>query len=345
MRRWTSMWFLAVLAAGLVGCSATGPRFSEMADSLPSLGENEGRIYFYRNSIMGAAVQPEVSVNGEVIGKSQPGSFFFIDRPPGTYKATARTEAEGSIDIVLRARQTAYVEMSISMGLLIGRPAFERVAEAEGRDALPSLAYGGKMPLPQRGLSATAAPPGPAPRQTATAAAAGDIPSTTAPAASFSAPRPRLVEYELHDRLTNIRRKVIYRADAVLDDEPLSFNGGGWVEKPAGEVVSITSSVAGEFDIAMPPGGWAKPNLREQGAWKTRYTSTLGATRINMDLSAAVMEDSTLNVGGREVKVVRIEYRGFTERFPNAGAVAGNQHGPYRAESMVLTGTRPCGPL
>lgn len=329
MRAWIGRWLLAVIAAGLVGCSATGPRFSEMADTLPSLGENEGRIYFYRNSIMGAAIQPEVSVNGEVVGKSQPSSFFFIDRPAGTYKAAARTEAEGSIDIVLRARQTAYVEMSISMGLLVGRPAFERVAEAEGRKALPSLAYGGKMPLPPRNASANAAPPAPVLREATTA----DAPSATAPAPSSATPaRPRLVEYQLHDRLTNIRRKVVYRADAVLDDEPSSFNSGGWVEKPGGEVVSVTSSVAGEFDIAMPPGGWARPNLREQGAWRARYTSTLSATRINMDLSAAVMEDSTLRVGSQDIKVVRIEYRGFTERFPNAGAVAGNQYGPYRAD-------------
>jgi len=147
MRRWIGGFLLAVLAACLFGCSASGPRFSEMAGSLPSLGENEGRIYFYRNSILGAAVQPEVTVNGQIVGKSQPGSFFFIDRPTGTYRASARTEAEGAIDIVLRPRQTAYVQMSISMGFLVGHPVFERVGESEGRSALPSLAYGGAVPV------------------------------------------------------------------------------------------------------------------------------------------------------------------------------------------------------
>lgn len=143
--------------------------------------------------------------------------------------------------------------------------------------------------------------------------------------------RPSVVEYQLHDRLTNIYRKVIYRADPATDDR-ISFNSGGWVEKPGGEVVSVTSAVAGEFDTATPPGGWAKANLKAEAAWRTRYNSALGGTRINMDLSATVMEDTVLTVGGQEFKAVRIEYRGFTQRFADAGAVAGNQYGPYRAE-------------
>jgi len=187
MRRWSGGFLLAALAACLVGCSATGPRYSEMAESLPSLEENAGRIYFYRASILGAAVQPEVTVNGQVVGKSQPRSFFFIDRPAGTYRASARTEAEGSIDIVLLARQTAYIEMSINMGFLVGRPAFERVAESEGRKALPSLAYGGTMPLVAKAANASA-PAQPAPIAPATTAdlapASTATPSSGAPVAA-----------------------------------------------------------------------------------------------------------------------------------------------------------------
>jgi hypothetical protein len=187
MRRWSGGFLLAALAACLVGCSATGPRFSEMSESLPSLEENAGRIYFYRDSILGAAVQPEVTVNGQVVGKSQPRSFFFIDRPAGTYRASARTEAEGSIDIVLLARQTAYIEMSINMGFLVGRPAFERVAESEGRKALPSLAYGGTMPLVAKAAKASA-PAQPAPiapaATTDLAPASTATPSSGAPVAA-----------------------------------------------------------------------------------------------------------------------------------------------------------------
>jgi len=184
MRRWIGGFLLAVLAACLFGCSATGPRYSEMADSLPSLGENEGRIYFYRNTLAGMAVQPEVTVNGQAVGKSQPNSFFFIDRPAGTYRASARTEAENSIDIVLLARQTAYVEMSIGLGFVVGRPAFERVADSEGRKALPSLAYGGTMPVVAKTANASA-PKHPTPSAPASTAAA---PTGSAAAPSSGTP-------------------------------------------------------------------------------------------------------------------------------------------------------------
>jgi hypothetical protein len=183
MRRWIGGFLLAVLAACLFGCSASGPRFSEMAQSLPSLGENQGRIYFYRTSIMGMAVQPDVTVNGQTVGKSQPGSFFFIDRPAGTYRASARTEAEGTIDITLRPKQTAYILMSIGGGFVVGRPEFERVAESEGRKELPSLAYGGSVPVSTK--TAAAASPAPvagAPVAAATAATPTSPPATSPPA-------------------------------------------------------------------------------------------------------------------------------------------------------------------
>ncbi|MDR6886495.1 MULTISPECIES: S1 family peptidase [Variovorax] len=161
--------------------------------------------------------------------------------------------------------------------------------------------------------------------QPATISAAG------ATGGSSNQVRPSVVEYQLHDRLTNIYRKVIYRADPPTDDR-ISFNNGGWVEKPGGEVVGLTTAIAGEFDTAMPPGGWAREHLTEEAAWRTRYDSTRSGMRINMDLSAAVMEDTTLTVGGQEYKVVRIEYRGYTQRFANAGAVVGNQYGRYQAD-------------
>lgn len=213
------------------------------------------------------------------------------------------------------------------------------VFDAQGRlvGLLPASATGAAisnlaMPaswiaqLPERGRHAVerlALLPAAAPGKGGTAASA-------ASQTSFAKGRPSVVEYQLHDRLTNTYRKVIYRIDPSTDEQ-ISFNNGGWVEKPNGEVVSVTSAIAGEFDSVMPPGGWAKEHLKEEAAWRARYSSTLGGSRSNMDLNATVMEDTALTIGGRELKVVRIEYRGYTQRFPNAGSVFGNQYGRYVA--------------
>lgn len=188
MRRWIDGVLLAVLAAGLFGCSASGPRYSEMAGSLPSLGDNEGRIYFYRNSIMGAALQPEVSVNGQAVGKSRPNSFFYIDRPAGSYRASARTESEGTVDIVLRPKQTAYVLMSMNFGLVVGRPSFDRVSETEGRKEIQSLAYDDSYAAARTvSASATAASTGPA-SSAADAAMSKPVMQATPVAAAALAP-------------------------------------------------------------------------------------------------------------------------------------------------------------
>lgn len=349
-------WWMAVLWAGLVvcmaGCSATGPRFSEMEKNLPALQENQGRIYFYRPSLAGAAIQPEVTVNGQVVGKSQPRSFFFIDRAAGNYRASTQTEVEATVDIPLKPRQNAYVEMHIGVGLFVGRPEFQRVAEAEGTAALASLAYGGPALQPASASTAAPAPPGviAATRSPTTLPSTSSVPMASlpmvnqvnvhpperaqaepVPVSAAQPTSPRVVEYELLDRITKLRRKVVYRADPD-EDGKISFNNGGWVEKPGGQVISITSAAAGEFDTAMPPGGWSRENLADAVSWTTRYSSRLGGNNINMDLRATVMEDSTLTVAGQEVKVVRIEYRGFTERFAGASTVSnGNQFGPYRA--------------
>lgn len=145
--------------------------------------------------------------------------------------------------------------------------------------------------------------------------------------------RPSLVEYQLHDRLTNLHRKVVYRADAATtSDDRLSFNNGGWVEKPGGEVIGVTAAVAGEFDGVLPPGGWARPGPESGASWATKYDATTGGTRINMDLRATVVDDAVmLPVNGREMKVVKIDYRGYTQRSANAGAASGILSGTYRA--------------
>ncbi len=49
-----------------------------MASSIPSLQIGRGRVYFLRSaSMFGAAIQPDIRLNNEVVGESKPGGFFF----------------------------------------------------------------------------------------------------------------------------------------------------------------------------------------------------------------------------------------------------------------------------
>jgi hypothetical protein len=121
---WRSSWY-AVLTAVVVlfvgGC-ASGPTYQEVAPKLPKLAANEGRIWLIRADRFGAAaVQPEIRVNGVVVGRAQVGGMFFVDRPPGTYEVAGTTEVEKKLTFALTAGEEKYVRLQIAPGLLVGR--------------------------------------------------------------------------------------------------------------------------------------------------------------------------------------------------------------------------------
>jgi hypothetical protein len=127
----------------LAGC-ASGIKHKDMAASMPSLKSGEGRIYFLRSaSMVGAAIQPEVRLNGHVVGVSRPGGFFFVDRPAGNYVASAATETEKQASFVLNAGETKYVRTSPSFGIVVGRIVVELETPEKATAELPSLGYTG----------------------------------------------------------------------------------------------------------------------------------------------------------------------------------------------------------
>lgn len=135
--------FAALGGALLVAGCATGPKFTEVSGAIPTLKQGEGRIYFYRTSAMGAAIQPTINLNGSAVGTSQPSGFFFVDRPAGPYEVLMGTEVERKLSFVLESGQERFVRTSITLGLFIGRPYAELVDPKDARGELSSLSYTG----------------------------------------------------------------------------------------------------------------------------------------------------------------------------------------------------------
>jgi Protein of unknown function (DUF2846) len=127
------------IATVVCGC-AIGPKFADMASSMPALKPNEGRIYFFRSaSLRGAAVQPNIRLNGEIVGQSKPGGYFYVDRPAGNYVASSSTETEKTASFALDAGETKYLRTWVSLGLLIGRVVIEIETPDKAKAELPSL--------------------------------------------------------------------------------------------------------------------------------------------------------------------------------------------------------------
>jgi hypothetical protein len=136
--------FFGVGVALLVAGCASGPQYKEVAASIPTLSADQGRIYFIRSSSMeGAMLQPEIKLNSEVVGHSQVGGFFFVDKPAGQYTVSIKTEVEKTVSFALTAGQTRYVRSSVSMGFLVGHVAPMLEDSEEASEEVKDLKYTG----------------------------------------------------------------------------------------------------------------------------------------------------------------------------------------------------------
>lgn len=124
----------------LSGC-ATGAKYTEVRSTLPSLAPSEGRIYFYRPSALGAAVQPDIKLNGQKVGSAKPHGFYFVDRAPGNCEVSAATETEKKLTFTLDPGQERFVRLKIQLGVLVGRIVPELVDRAEAEEELKNLSF------------------------------------------------------------------------------------------------------------------------------------------------------------------------------------------------------------
>jgi hypothetical protein len=125
------------------GC-ASGPAYSQMQGSIPPVPADKGRIYFFRPSIVGAAVQPAVRLDGVEVGTAKPKGFFYVDAAPGNHVIETTTEVSRQLSLTLDKGQTRYVQLSISIGFAVGHVYPKLVDNAEGQKGVEECKYTGK---------------------------------------------------------------------------------------------------------------------------------------------------------------------------------------------------------
>jgi hypothetical protein len=108
----------------------------------------EGRVYFYRTSLLGAAVQPGIDLNGKHIASCAPGGVSVADAPPGNYEAYVATEVEHKLTFTLDAGEEKFVRCYISMGFFVGHGNVELVDPKEAREDIDGLSFTGLTTLP-----------------------------------------------------------------------------------------------------------------------------------------------------------------------------------------------------
>jgi len=132
----------AVVLWLMVGCAASGPLYKDVAASFPPVPADKGRVVFFRaDSVFGAAVTADIKLNGRVVGKSERGSFFYVDEKPGN--CTVATSEKAQVTFTLAPKETKYVRTTISMGFASGNVNPELVDSANAKKELTELHYTG----------------------------------------------------------------------------------------------------------------------------------------------------------------------------------------------------------
>ncbi len=136
--------FAVGLLSLLAACAATGPLYKEVAASIPPVPANKARIYFYRpDTMFGAAITSDITLNGRVVGRSERGSFFYVDETPGKCLVSTSTEVEKQLTFTAAAGETRYVRTSVSFGVLVGRINAELVNTETGKSEIVELHHTG----------------------------------------------------------------------------------------------------------------------------------------------------------------------------------------------------------
>jgi serine protease Do len=181
--------------------------------------------------------------------------------------------------------------------------------------------------LPRRaGGQLARAEPAPAPAAPAAPPIAPTAPTAPAPPTAVAGAF-NVIEYRLRDRLSGVTHPVLYRVDR-RDGEQAVLNGGTRIEAGGGRVVALSAAIAGEFEQAMPPGGWVTGDKLRVPAWSSSYETAGDGRPIRMQLSARAQGEELLRFKDRELVTLRVQFKGYTSR--GAGAT-NNPPGAYTA--------------
>lgn len=147
MKMWKCLAALAVLS--LSGCASVPTASNAEADAVRSLStpsEGTAGVYVFRDSYFGGALKKDIWVNGECIGESAPGTFFYHE-VEGNKPHVLSTESEFSpndIRLSVEVGHFYFVRQFIKMGVFVGGAGLEPVDEQEGRTAVQKLSLAEK---------------------------------------------------------------------------------------------------------------------------------------------------------------------------------------------------------
>lgn len=139
---------LSILAASfalVTGCATVPleePTKTEQALTFAAPQSGNAGVYIYRRAnIAGTALKKDLWINGDCVGESAPGVFFYRE-VPGNQEHVIATESEFSpneITLATTPGELHFIEQYIKMGLFVGGANVAERSAEEGRKAVAKL--------------------------------------------------------------------------------------------------------------------------------------------------------------------------------------------------------------
>ncbi len=105
----------------MTGC-ATGELF--IMEQLPPLSAvDEGRVFVYRKAAggFGSGIRPDISVDGQIIGRAVSGGYFFVDLPEGRHIIQVEQKMfSPEVAFDLKPGEEKYIKLRIVPGVFKG---------------------------------------------------------------------------------------------------------------------------------------------------------------------------------------------------------------------------------
>ena len=136
MRNSTIVFSCLLLATGLFGCAnvSTAPVELDAAAKDFEPADGKGVVYLYRpGRAVGAAMQMQVTVNGDSAGGTGPGTYFRFDLLPGSYTLMSSSpESSATVQVQVEAGRMYFVEQQTRLGLQSARVTMRTVDTTTG---------------------------------------------------------------------------------------------------------------------------------------------------------------------------------------------------------------------
>jgi len=110
------------------------------AAEVPEPKEGQGLVVFYRlSNFKGKAIRFNINHAEGTLGQLLSGTYVFKHVDPGEHTFWSQAISEDSITLSVEAGQTYYIQGTVKMGVLAGRPKFKQVSESKAKEGLAKL--------------------------------------------------------------------------------------------------------------------------------------------------------------------------------------------------------------